>query len=85
VTMEEAKDVVKHLGAYFLYWKGGGGSVAAVGMTSHGDLWYYPTNWVSSGSTDWSRVERVELITTQASELFKRGMGPRPDPQHDSW
>jgi hypothetical protein len=62
------------LGLYFLYWKEGGGSVAAVGMDERGRHWYAPTNWISVPSFNWFKVEKVELLTTQSHELEKRGL-----------
>lgn len=61
----------RQLGAYRLFWKSGGSSVASVGMAYDGTRWYAPANWTTGSadasladvvSTDWDRVERAELI-----------------------
>lgn len=50
-------------GLYRIFWtNGGGSSLAAVGSKPNGERWMAPTNWVSVGTTDWSEVDRVELI-----------------------
>jgi hypothetical protein len=61
-------------GVYFLKWKSGMGSVAAVGIDRVGETWYAPSNWITVPSYDWDIVESVELITTQEKELSKRGI-----------
>lgn len=70
----------RKLGVYRLYWKSGGASVAAVGMLYDGTRWYAPANWTTGSvnadrshlvGTDWSRVERVELI-----EPYRHVRGP---------
>ena len=55
-------------GLYRIFWKTGGVSLAAVGVTEDGKLWMAPTNWVTlldraDYRKTWAMVERVELIT----------------------
>lgn len=50
------------IGVYRLHWKSGGTSVAAVGCLASGEKWFAPANWISGPSTDWTKVESVELI-----------------------
>jgi hypothetical protein len=66
----------RQLGVYRLLWKSGGSSVASVGMTYDGTRWYAPANWTTGSadaslatvvSTDWGRVNRVELIEVNRS------------------
>lgn len=61
------KEDVKKLpnGLYRVFWKSGGGSEAAVGMTSDGSRWLAPTNWTAPTLDQkyWQRVERVERIS----------------------
>lgn len=71
------RDVEKLVsGLYRLFWAqhaGGGYSLAAVGSTYDGTRWYAPTNWTARNAidlagliaTDWSRIERVELIRSR--------------------
>lgn len=70
-------------GVYRLYWKSGGSSVAAVGMLYDGAKWYAPANWTLGAvdadrahltGTDWSRIERAELI-----EAYRYVRGPEPE------
>ena len=55
-------------GLYRLFWTDGGMSVAAVGRDSAGAPWFAATDWVFGSWTDWSGVDRVELITTREQE-----------------
>lgn len=73
----------RKLGAYRLYWKSGGSSVAAVGMAYDGTRWFAPANWTTGSvnaslaalvSTDWSGVERVELIEPYRNTTGRRGV-----------
>lgn len=66
----------RQLGVYRLFWKTGGCSVASVGMTYDGTRWFAPANWTTGSadaslatvvSTDWGRVDRVELIEVNRS------------------
>lgn len=64
----EIRKGMKH-GVYKIFWKEGGSSLASVGYTHDGSNWYAPCNWTSKENdypqvaiTDWSKVERVELI-----------------------
>lgn len=62
---------LKH-GLYRIYWtgvEGGGSSLAAIGYTHDGTNWFACCNWTSPdnskpivASTDWSKVEWIELI-----------------------
>jgi hypothetical protein len=56
-------------GLYRVYWKSGGVSIAAVGVTMDGYHWLAPCNWACINSQvadyckeSWELVERVELI-----------------------
>ena len=66
-------------GLYFIYWRCGGGSVAALGRTNKGEVWIAPTNWLApvvQGQTEFNNLlsdaERIELITTQKEACRKR-------------
>lgn len=62
----------RQLGAYRLFWKSGGSSVAVVGQLYDGARWYACANWTTGPDagrsslvgTDWSLVERAEEIPT---------------------
>lgn len=61
-------------GLYRIYWKedcGGGCSLAAVGSRANGQRWFAPTNWISMGTTDWSNVDKVELICDKTTKELK--------------
>jgi hypothetical protein len=63
MTQNEAYELVE--GVYRLFWKddeGGGMSVASVGRTHTGEVWFAPANWLGQRSTDWRLVDRIELI-----------------------
>lgn len=51
-------------GIYRLWWKDGGSSLAAVGITTDGKRWFAPTNWVrpDSNGAHWRDVRRAELV-----------------------
>lgn len=55
-------------GLYRMFWKSGGTSDVAVGMTSNGDNWIAPTNWIAPAmiydieATSWADVERLERV-----------------------
>lgn len=51
-------------GIYRLWWKDGGSSLAAVGITSDGKRWFAPTNWVSPDSkgAHWRDVLKADLV-----------------------
>lgn len=60
-------------GLYRLYWKDKSKpSLAAVGHTAEGGNWYAPTNWISGSTTDWSHVERVELLGDRNKNMNNR-------------
>lgn len=59
---------LKH-GVYKIYWKGGGSSLASIGMTYNGINWFAPCNWTSEdnehpqiASTNWKMVKKIKLI-----------------------
>ena len=71
------RDKVNELknGLYRIYWKTGGTSIAAVGITYSGKRWMAPTNWTCSKEDEekgysggscrrsaWKAVKQVELI-----------------------
>jgi hypothetical protein len=81
MTIEQADCLCE--GIYFIHWNTGGGSVAAVGRNTAGVPWIAPANWIMIYSPTfdpkanegvWASVKAVELITTQAIELKRRGM-----------
>jgi hypothetical protein len=53
-------------GLYRVFWKQGGESLAAVGVTFSGEKWIAPCNWAIEltcrGQSTWDMIERVELI-----------------------
>ena len=62
MTRAEARKLAN--GVYRVFWKAGGGSVAAIGQTADGSAWLAPANWISIDmhGLHWRKVERVELI-----------------------
>ena len=63
-------------GLYTVSWKDGGTSEVAIGMTSNGDNWMAPTNWLrpamihSMEGDVWGSFERLERINaTHCDEL----------------
>ena len=63
-------------GLYTVSWKDGGTSEVAIGMTSNGDNWMAPTNWLrpamihSVEGDVWGSFERLERINaTHCDEL----------------
>lgn len=72
----DPKDI-KLLGAYRIYWKDGGYSIAVIGNLQNGTKWYAPANWspkLESGvaSTNWEYVIKVELIQEQQYNTKQR-------------
>lgn len=68
----EKPDVKKlNSGLYKIYWKEGGSSLAAIGVTPKGNMWMAPTNWCEistnqingDGEYTWVDVEKVEQLT----------------------
>lgn len=57
----EERRGMKH-GIYYLHWKSGGKSIAAVGYDRSGNNWFAPCNWISGVWKDWSSVESAELL-----------------------
>jgi hypothetical protein len=51
-------------GLYRVFWKDGGYSMAAIGVTAKGGRWLAPINWVNpdSSAKSWSGVDRLELV-----------------------
>jgi hypothetical protein len=53
-------------GLYTVYWKSGGSSLAAVGVTQSGGRWLAPINWTSPTAPPeeppWSEVLRMEPV-----------------------
>lgn len=47
-------------GLYLLEWKTGGSSLASVGVSSSGKLWYAPTN--GAPGMDWSLIKKAHLL-----------------------
>lgn len=71
MTRDEAKLLMN--GLYFIAWKDGSASLAAIGRLTDGTPWFAPTNWVSKApdgiaSIDWRTVESVRLIKTSVSK-----------------
>ena len=61
--MEEVNKISS--GLYEVQWKSGGASKAAVGVTSNGNRWLAPTNWVSFAydyRKTWRLVESVRSL-----------------------
>lgn len=54
------------LGIYEVFWKGGGSSIASIGMRDNGERWVAPTNWSSKKGSDptgnLDGAERIELL-----------------------
>lgn len=51
-------------GLYRVFWKSGGSSLAAVGVTNDGGRWLAPINWIkpSTNFTEWDRIDHLERI-----------------------
>lgn len=51
-------------GIYRIFWKEGGSSIAAVGVTAAGGRWIAPLNWVapSEDQNVWKKVESVTRL-----------------------
>ena len=62
--MDKAAVKALKLGAYFLHWKSGGLSLAAVGADEFGERWMAPCNWVSPTNNQkfWQQVARAERV-----------------------
>jgi len=62
------EDVAKiPAGLYRLWWKesrGGGNSLAAIGVTKAGGRWMAPVNWVAptTDAIQWRAVEEAEML-----------------------
>ena len=82
--MTEEESRVLEPGLYILDWHSGGRSVAAVGITSGGDTWMAPTNWVNGPMCgQWHSVRAARLVMTQGDaaaqslETNAKGKAPR--------
>jgi hypothetical protein len=69
VTTEKFDPQKLDFGVYRIYWNTGGYSLASVGQTANGTIWFAPCNWTCDNnkepnvaSIDWCRVHKVELI-----------------------
>lgn len=53
----------KH-GLYRVYWKSGGTSLAAIGVTYDGGRWLAPINWTKPSIvfTEWDRIDKLERV-----------------------
>lgn len=74
MTNQQARKLLP--GIYRIYWKGGGNSIAAVGVLHSGNRWFAPTNWTSPAppgiaSGNWKMVDDVESFV-QFSENYPR-------------
>lgn len=51
-------------GLYRVFWKSGGSSLAAIGVTDDGGRWLAPINWTkpSVAFTEWDHIERLERV-----------------------
>lgn len=62
------------LGLYRVYWKSGGSSLAAVGMTYDGGRWLAPINWTHPDTDGerriWKMVRKVEEINEPFSLML---------------
>lgn len=70
MTKKQAQEL-RH-GLYWLTWKTGGNSLAAVGSLHDGTRWFAPTNWTSKtpegiACTKWRCVETTIAIKTKLS------------------
>lgn len=54
-------------GIYTVFWKSGGTSIAAIGMTESGSRWIAPINWSqpSADQTIFNNIDKLELICIQ--------------------
>lgn len=65
---EKIKGFVK-IGAYIIYWKEGGSSVAAIGITKSGSPWIAPTNWTFPTAENISDdIDHVEYFDLEKDE-----------------
>lgn len=51
-------------GLYRVYWKSGGTSLAAIGVTDDGGRWLAPINWLKPSVvfTEWDRIDKLERV-----------------------
>lgn len=59
----EWMDWPKH-GLYRIFWKSGGSSLAAIGITNDGGRWLAPINWTTPAAafTDWAAIDHLERV-----------------------
>lgn len=71
----QASDVNKlAIGLYQVFWKSGGSSTAAVGMTADGTKWLAPINWTAPdvAGANWGLVAKVvRLNDVVAQHAFR--------------
>ena len=61
----KTKDFRKlELGAYRIYWKSGGSSIATIGMTWDGGRWIAPSNWISPASWEKDVSDTIRKISS---------------------
>jgi len=56
-------------GLYRVLWKGGGESLASVGMNACGERWLAPTNWISPSHAQrsWRAVKRLIAVSAHST------------------
>lgn len=52
------------LGAYRIYWKSGGSSVATIGMTWDGGRWIAPSNWINPATWEKDVADTIRKISS---------------------
>jgi hypothetical protein len=52
------------LGAYKIYWKSGGSSIATIGMTWDGGRWIAPSNWIQPVSWEKDVADTIRKISS---------------------
>lgn len=69
MLMREANQLAP--GLYRIYWRTGGSSLAAVGVTSEGNRWMAPINWVYPGDSysSWWLVTKVEKLEVKGAHV----------------
>jgi len=71
-------------GLYKIFWTSGGCSLAAVGRTHDGGVWYKPCNWIDLGvCIDWWQVADVELIMSTKELNSEETKSPLSEKQAD--
>jgi hypothetical protein len=74
-TCRQATAEPATIGLYRLYWKEGGFSLAAVGMSADGSMWFAPVNWCDGGirQTSWATVAGWEPVDDGLIKHSKEG------------